>query len=392
MAETEQDGLTLLPDTLLVSLLSLLPLDARLRCSVLSRRWCALLRQPELYQTASFEGVVTRPRDADLAALCARAGASLRLLDLRDERACWLLTAGGVAAALQGDAAQSLVELRLPLGLTLRAEHCAALRERCPKLRSPPSVMWVDSTEEARDALAALPAGEKALRVTHIAHGATTWDAGAHALADALAGSTLAHLNLHGPLRGYMLVFPGLLSTVLLPSLPPSLRTLKLYDNGLGPRAAADIAAWLSNNSTLTNLDLCYNAISTQGCAALARALANHVSLTTLALRDNLISGAGATALADVLNTTKLRVLRLGLNFLDEGACQAIAAALHTNTTLLELDLSSNQHVGAAACAALAAAMADNTTLTRLDLRYCHLADADLAVLQGAAGDRLVHK
>jgi hypothetical protein len=91
------------------------------------------------------------------------------------------------------------------------------------------------------------------------------------------------------------------------------------------------------------------------------------------------------------LNTTQLRVLRLGLNFLDEGACQAIAAALHTNTTLLELDLSSNQHVGAAACAALAGAMADNTTLTRLDLRYCHLADADLAVLQAVAGDRLVY-
>jgi hypothetical protein len=128
-----------------------------------SRRFNALACTPALYARLAFERLTRKrdgqPRavdDAALALLCRRAGASLRVLDLRDTCCRYGITHAGLEAAPQG-ADRGVLELRVAedwpqccvcmearrdtLSFTCCHAFCAgcgAQMARCPTCEQPP--------------------------------------------------------------------------------------------------------------------------------------------------------------------------------------------------------------------------------------------------------------
>jgi len=136
----------------------------------------------------------------------------------------------------------------------------------------------------------------------------------------------------------------------------------------LSPEIVAIIKRISSNDPTLTTLDIQANNIGPEGAKALANALKTNTTLTTLDIQANNIGPEGAKALADALKTnTILTTLKLWSNNIGPEGAKALANALKTNTTLTTLDLSRN-NIGQEGANALADALRDNTTLTTLDI------------------------
>ena len=97
-------------------ILPLLPLDARARAACVNPAWRVAAVHPALWEELSFEGCTARVDDATLAALCARAAAALRTLDLEGD-ACARVTGKGMLTALQGGGCTGLRRLSTPFVL-----------------------------------------------------------------------------------------------------------------------------------------------------------------------------------------------------------------------------------------------------------------------------------
>ena len=181
-----------------VRLLSLLPLDSRAACAVLSRALRAAAADPLLWRTLRFDGVrSSRVKPATLRALIGRAGAAgqLRCLDVsalvnKVPRADWeqsVVETTLWALGLTPAAAATLEELS-----TLRPEELAQLRSgadvdahhatffngaaqdsfaACPKLHSFSGELFTFTMAQGAAALRTLPRGCKALGLCCAVHG-----------------------------------------------------------------------------------------------------------------------------------------------------------------------------------------------------------------------------
>ncbi|HBC71321.1 MAG TPA: hypothetical protein DCZ38_00870, partial [Coxiellaceae bacterium] len=78
----------------------------------------------------------------------------------------------------------------------------------------------------------------------------------------------------------------------------PTVTTLNLFSNDIGPEGAKALAGVLKENKTLTTLNLGSNNIDSEGAKALAGVLKVNTTLTTLDLENNNIGPEGAKALA----------------------------------------------------------------------------------------------
>ncbi|XP_078504491.1 NACHT, LRR and PYD domains-containing protein 3-like [Lissotriton helveticus] len=189
-----------------------------------------------------------------------------------------------------------------------------------------------------------------------------------------------------------------------------SLLTLDLSDKKLGDSEVSLICDSLKHPDTrLQKIRL--KGITGASCAALAAFLCSNHSLLELDLRDNYLGDAGATLLCDALKhpDTRLQKINLSLCWITGASCAALAAALRTNHSLLDLDLRNN-HLGdagaslicdslmhtdtrlqkiclrgcwitAASCAALATALRSNSSLLELDLGHNKLGDAGVSLI-----------
>ncbi|XP_078504508.1 ribonuclease inhibitor-like [Lissotriton helveticus] len=197
-----------------------------------------------------------------------------------------------------------------------------------------------------------------------------------------------------------------------------SLLELDLGDNKLGDAGATLICDALKHPDTrLQKINLSWCGITSASCAALAAALRSNRSLLELDLRLNLLDKNalgedGAFLICDALKHPDTRLQKIGLSgcHVTSASCAALAAALHSSRSLLELDLHVNAlgeagatlicdalkhpdtrlqkinlsscRITGASCAALAAALRSNRSLLDLDLSYNEL--------QGDAGATLI--
>ena len=69
----------------------------------------------------------------------------------------------------------------------------------------------------------------------------------------------------------------------------PTLTSLNLSYNQIGPEEVQALANALQNNTALTSLNLGYNHIGNEGAQALATALQNNATLTSLNLEPQLL-------------------------------------------------------------------------------------------------------
>ncbi|XP_078518912.1 ribonuclease inhibitor-like [Lissotriton helveticus] len=204
--------------------------------------------------------------------------------------------------------------------------------------------------------------------------------------------------------------------------------------------SCAALAAVLRSNCSLLELDLSYNKLGDPGvsllwealkhpdtrlqkirlrkcgitdasCAALAAFLPSNCSLLELDLSQNYRDDAGLSLLCDALKhpDTRLQKIGLGLCAMPNDSCEALAASLRTNRSLLDLDLSDNDLDDAGVsllcdalkhpdtqlqninlymcvmpndpCAALAAALHFNHYLLELELSNNYVGDADASLI-----------
>jgi Ran GTPase-activating protein (RanGAP) involved in mRNA processing and transport len=136
----------------------------------------------------------------------------------------------------------------------------------------------------------------------------------------------------------------------------------------------------------LRRLDIPVCSISGEGAAHLAAALTNNHSLTWLDISDNPIGDIGAAAIGDLVsNNTALTTLEMSECGITSEGCVQLAAGLTENTTLGTLWMRGN-HVGVDGAKALSVMIAMNKTLRKLDLHgdfsLCEGVDSLLAGVQ----------
>ncbi len=149
-----------------------------------------------------------------------------------------------------------------------------------------------------------------------------------------------------------------------------TINTINVSDNGFGVQGIHDMAPFLQNTSSLTNLDISQNNIGSEGFNLLWRALCdsrikdltcnecgihsieidtNHLPkyLTNLYLTNNNISADGSVELAKLLQAENSRLYQLDLdrNKIYDESVRILADALQNNTSLAFLDLNNNDRI-----------------------------------------------
>ena len=117
-------------------------------------------------------------------------------------------------------------------------------------------------------------------------------------------------------------------------------------------------------NSQMNDKYILCSGISDAGAEALAQALHHNSTLTGLNLSNNSIGDAGAVTLAQALhhNSTLTR-LYLSNNSISDAGAVALAQALYHNSTLTELDLTGNNGIGEEGTRQLVQALTVNTSI-----------------------------
>ena len=342
-----------------------LPVAHRVRCAAVCKAWRDAAADKAVWTELDFRGGNSRIDTEALAALCRRAGPSLRALHFDDEAALMTLSAASVLHALQAaDACAGLQELTLPTPdnepidhdypeadqLMLSPAQAVALRAACPALRVTACAVLCESNRDAEIAAGALPG--PLILCFKTGWGDTTDDfdtvqfvTPAHWTAPSVAGMLTIGRDDPDPMTSLLDPEVSCLADVLLAA-PGALRMLDVRSVLVQDTGMASLAEVLRRPAcALRSLFVNTPALTDAGGAVLGEALASNASLRSLRL---------------CCNQTQLGY----------GTCTAIAAALTHNTTLRTLQLHAAlddddiRRLSVGVCA--------NATLRTLYLYNCH--------------------
>jgi hypothetical protein len=370
VVERRSSALAPLPHALALYVLSLLPLDQRMRCAEVCRGWRAVLSDASLWLRLDLSpaGGVARATDALVRAAAARAAGRLQALDLSE---CRDITHDFVCA-VAAENAGALVELRLAASKPdlwsrrVSVEQLEALLHAAPLLRVLEADVECGSAADARRALRnKAPFGPLRLRTLDVS-GLTDAAAVRSFAEDAAAHASLTGLGVDtAPLNE-----PAVLDTVVDLAVQRHLTYLVLFGCGLSP-ASAPALARLVGGAALRILVLFgepARLLDEPATVLLANALRANTTLTSVSFNHVHLFSDAATA-------------------------TALLGALTAHPSLQKLDLSFNYSVHvpvpadalAAAGAALGTLVAANApALHELNLRGCGLTDAGLGPLVDA--------
>ena len=175
--------------------------------------------------------------------------------------------------------------------------------------------------------------------------------------------------------------------TRLLVTNQPTITTLNLCNCRLGDDGANEIADALAKNKSLKSIELCSNFITQEGGVKLFDALIHNETLTTLNLQNNCIGDVAARHLAQTLVTNRsLRNINIGgCKIGDEGA-EYIGQALKQPSTLKRLWIHQNL-IGDGGAQALLRGLAENFTLEKLWFNGCLIGPKSyMAILKALEG------
>ena len=143
---------------------------------------------------------------------------------------------------------------------------------------------------------------------------------------------------------------------------------LDLSFNKLGSEGADKICEMLCNNNTLTRLDLSRNELGSECAAKICEMLCNNNTLTILHLFGNKLDSEGADKICEMLcNNNTLKCLDLSENNLDSECADKICEGLCNNNTLRYLQLCYNE-LDSECADKICEMLCNNNTLTHLNL------------------------
>ena len=329
-----------------------LPVAHRVRCAAVCRAWRDAAAPAAQWTELDFRGGDVAIDTESLAALCARAGPSLRALHIDDETGLMTLSAASVLHALQASGAcAGLQELTLPSTdnqffdydapepdqFMLLPAQAQALQAACPALRVAACSVLCDSDQDAQIAAAALP-GPIILCFT------SRW------------GDMVGNVDPETAVVPAHWVAPSVAGMLTIGSEePPS--HFSLSDEDVSFLASALLKA---PGTALRMLDVRSALVGDPGMEALAGVLSSPgCALTSLFVNAPEMTDTGGVLVANTLaSNTSLRSVRLCCNQtqLGTGTGLSLADALARNTTLQKLQLH---------------AELDDLTMQRLSLAVC---------------------
>lgn len=149
-------------------------------------------------------------------------------------------------------------------------------------------------------------------------------------------------------------------------------QALDLSTSSLSPQTCNVLGKALATDHFFTELKLSDCMIGDEGMTNLVQGLISNVAIRSLDLKGNNLRGLGTQAVGKLLrHNHSLKRLCLEWNSLglDSSSFTSFAEGLAANTSLLELDLRSNQ-IHQDSATVLAKALCRNATLDTLDLRW----------------------
>ena len=155
----------------------------------------------------------------------------------------------------------------------------------------------------------------------------------------------------------------------------PNLIKLSVNHNDITDEAADDIAVFLSKCSELEKLDLCHNNLKSSGAIKICRT--NLTKLTIFKINNNRITVKAADTMGNFIShNTKLQVLDLSYNDLQESGCRNIFSVLKDMSFLSALAICDSS-INNKAIDDLTAVLLHNNLLQELDLSYNNLSASD---------------
>ena len=143
---------------------------------------------------------------------------------------------------------------------------------------------------------------------------------------------------------------------------------MDLSYNKLDSKCADKICEMLCNNSTLEYLNLCGNKLDSECADKICEGLCNNNSLTRLNLSNNKLDSKCADKICEMLcKNNSLRFLYLPVNKLDSKCADKICEGLCKNNTLRRLNLSGNK-LDSECADKICEGLCKNNTLRRLNL------------------------
>ena len=160
------------------------------------------------------------------------------------------------------------------------------------------------------------------------------------------------------------------------------LEVLDISDNSLSSNSVASLSSLLQQSvCQLRGLDIRRCGICGEGAVHLGTGLTNNHSLTTLEMGDNPIGDIGAAALGDIIrDNTVLETLHIDYCELTSQGFVQLAAGLISNTSLKTLWLSGN-HCGMEGAKAIGNMLEENKTLQGLYLDHDDSLEEGVAVI-----------
>jgi Leucine-rich repeat (LRR) protein len=151
-------------------------------------------------------------------------------------------------------------------------------------------------------------------------------------------------------------------------------------------RGAQLIASILKRNDSITRVDLARNRITHTGCIAITNGIAHNRTITALNLSFNAIRDQGAIAIANILasNQSALRWVSVYHNDITDDGGRALSQALHTNRTLVYLNVGMNRLTDLSGNA-IGAGLRHHRSMEVLDISDNHLTlESSAAIGKGA--------
>ena len=162
---------------------------------------------------------------------------------------------------------------------------------------------------------------------------------------------------------------------------------LNLFGNKLDSECADKICEMFCNNNNLTGLDLSGNELDSECADKICEGLCNDNTLTRLDLSDNKLDSKCADKICEGLcNNNTLTHLDLSDNKLDSKCADKICEALCNNNTLEYLDLSENK-LDSECADKICEGLCNNNSLLQLYLQHNNISDPGRNKLKAAHGD-----